>query len=79
MFPCCERKKGSEDNHEVYVEYNYSKDGKLIKLDYYLLSCSDNDRELFSFEEYFYKENSNFPYKMIQDSVEINFTYEYYN
>ena len=79
MFLCCERKKGSEDNYEMYVKYNYSKDGKLIKCNYYLLSCSDNERELFSFQEYFYKENSNFPYMMIQDSVEINFTYDYYN
>lgn len=71
-YPCC------EGNYAMRYVYEYSDSEKLLKILNYTKNCSSGLEELTKTEEYFYKDNSKLPFKMIKDNQEINFTYEYY-
>jgi len=71
-YPYC------EGNYAMRYVYEYSDSEKLLKILNYTKNCSSGLEELTKTEEYFYKDNSKLPFKMIKDNQEINFTYEYY-
>ncbi|MBK9334137.1 MAG: hypothetical protein IPM96_17445 [Ignavibacteria bacterium] len=72
-YPCC------EGNYAMRYAYEYSDAEQLLKIINYTKNCSTGIEELNNMEEYFYNGTSKLPYKMIKDSQEITFTYEYYN
>lgn len=72
-YPCC------EGNYAMRYVYEHSDAEQLLKIINYTKNCSTGMEEINNTEEYFYSDTSKLPYKMIKESQEINFTYEYYN
>jgi len=72
IYPCC------EGNYAFRYVYEYLKSGQLNKVFQFIKNCSSGIEETQNAEEYFYYEDSNLPYKMIKNSEETVFIYEYY-
>jgi len=72
IYPCC------EGNYAFRYVYEYLNSGQLHKVFQFLKNCSSGVEETQNAEEYFYYEDSDLPYKMIKNSEETIFIYEYF-
>jgi len=72
VYPC------SKGNYAFRYVYEYLNSGQLHKVFQFLKNCSSGVEETQNAEEYFYYEDSDLPYKMIKNSEETIFIYEYF-